>query len=140
MDKANGILKNLNNFAIPNLVEPTNTDLIFVVIQWVCLYVHVMLQGGQITERICSYLTTEIDRTILLFFYILPAIHKNLENSPGRPIVWGSGCPTKKISKFVDHIIGPLVPLTRSDIRTPPTTSPLNITLRNSNLKQLYAQ
>ena len=36
---------------------------------------------------------------------------------PGRPIVSGSGGPTEKISQFMDHFIGPLVPLSQSYIR-----------------------
>ena len=43
---------------------------------------------------------------------MLPKIHKNREHPPGRPIVSGNGCPTERISKFVDfflqmHIIIP---------------------------------
>ena len=37
-------------------------------------------------------------------------------NPPRRPIVSGSGGPTEKISQFVDHFIGPLVPLFQSYI------------------------
>ena len=74
-----------------------------------------MLQRGQITQETCSYLTTDIDRTQQ--FYLLPKIHKDMNNPPGRPIVSGSGGPTEKISQFVDHFIGPLVPLSRSYIR-----------------------
>ena len=62
-----------------------------------------------------SYLTTDIDRTQQL--YLLPKIHKDLNNPPGRPIVSGSGGPTEKISQFVDHFIGPLVPLSKSYLR-----------------------
>ena len=40
-----------------------------------------------------------------------------MNNPPGRPIVSGSGGPTGKIPQFVDHFIGPLVPLSRSYIR-----------------------
>ena len=36
-------------------------------------------------------------------FYHLPKIHKTLSNPPGRPIVSGSGGPTEKLSKLVDH-------------------------------------
>ena len=34
-------------------------------------------------------------------FYILPKIHK--EESPGRPIIGGYGCPSEIISQFVDY-------------------------------------
>ena len=53
-----------------------------------------MLQRGQITEKTSSFLTTDIDRTQQL--YLLPKIHKDMNNPPGRPIVSGSGGPTEK--------------------------------------------
>ena len=95
--------------------EETNTDLTGEVIHRVNLFVNNMLQRGQITQKTSSYLTTDIDRTQQ--FYLLPKIHKDMHNPPGRPIVSGSGGPTEKISQFVDHFIGPLVPLSRSYIR-----------------------
>ena len=95
--------------------EETSTDLTGEVIHRVNLFVNNMLQRGQITEKTSSYLTTDIDRTQQL--YLLPKIHKDMNNPPGRPIVSGSGGPTEKISQFVDHFIGPLVPLSQSYIR-----------------------
>ena len=74
-----------------------------------------MLQKGQICQSTCSYLTTDIDRPQQ--FYLLPKIHKNPKNPPGRPIVSVSGGPTERISPFVDHFIGPLVALSQSFIR-----------------------
>ena len=50
-----------------------------------------------------------------------------MNNPLGRPIVSGSGGPTEKISLFVDHFIGPLVPLSRSYIRD--STHMINILL-----------
>jgi hypothetical protein len=38
--------------------------------------------------------------------YLLPKIHK--KNNPGRPVVSSVGCPTEKISSFVDHHLQPL--------------------------------
>ena len=46
-----------------------------------------------------------------------PKIHKDPRYPPGRPIVCGSGGPTGKILQFVDHFIGPLVPLSKSHFR-----------------------
>ena len=54
-----------------------------------------MLQRGQISQSTCNYLTTDIDRTQQ--FYLLPKIHMDPLNPPGRPIVSDSGGPTKKI-------------------------------------------
>ena len=41
---------------------------------------------------------------------ILPKIHKNKDNPPGRPIVSTSSYPTECISEFVDYQLNPLVP------------------------------
>ena len=95
--------------------EETEIDLTGKVIHRINLQVNNMLQRGQISQNTCNYLTADIDRTQQ--FYLLPKIHKDLHNPPGRPIVSGSGGPTEKISQFVDHFIGPLVPLSDSYIR-----------------------
>ena len=50
----------------------------------VYLHVHNMFERGQITEDTCKYLTTDIDRNQL--FYILPKIHKGLDNPPVRSL------------------------------------------------------
>ena len=47
-----------------------------------------------------DYLTHTPIRTAQ--FYMLPKIHKNKQQPPGRPIVSGNGCPTERISQFVD--------------------------------------
>ena len=39
-------------------------------------------------------------------FYTVPKIHKS--NNPGRPIISGNGCPSEKISIFVDRFLQPL--------------------------------
>ena len=94
--------------------KKTSSDLTGEVIHRVNLHVYDMLQKGQISPNTCNYLTTDIDRTQ---FYLLPRIHKDPNNPPGRPIVSGSGGPTEKISQFVDHFIGPLASLSQSFIR-----------------------
>ena len=42
-------------------------------------------------------------------FYILPKIHKNRQNPPGRPIVSANNHPTEHISEYVSDILNPLV-------------------------------
>ena len=44
-------------------------------------------------------------------------MHKNPKYPQGRPVISGSGDPTERILQFVDHFIGPLVPLIQSFIR-----------------------
>ena len=49
--------------------------------------------------------------------YILPKIHKSLQDPPGRPIVSSNGAPTERISAFVDVCLKPLVTALPSYIR-----------------------
>ena len=74
-----------------------------------------MLQRGEISQNTYNYLTTDSNRTQQ--FYLLPKIHKDALNPPGRPIVSESGEPTEKISQLVDHFIGKSVPLFKSYVR-----------------------
>ena len=74
--------------------EETDSDHTGEVINRINLHVHNMLQRGQISQSTCNYLTTDIDRTQQ--FYLLPKIHKDPLNPPGRPIVSGSGGPIEK--------------------------------------------
>ena len=125
LDKDNYILEGERQLHDEQFYEETDNDHTGEVMHRVNLFVNNMLQRGQITQKTSSYLTTDIDRTQQ--FYLLPKIHKDMNNPPGRPIVSGSGGPTEKISQFVDHFIGPLVPLSRSYIRD--STHMINILL-----------
>ena len=69
--------------------------------------VHNMLYSKEISQKTAEYLTPENPRTPN--FYLLPKIHKNKIPPPGRPIVSANGCPSERISQFVDHFIQPLV-------------------------------
>ena len=115
LDKQYYITEGLRQLNDHNFYEQTSTDHTGEVINRVNLHVHNMLQRGQITQRTCNYLTTNIDRTQQL--YLLPKIHKDSLNPPGRPIVSDSGGPTERTSKLVDHFIGNLVPTSQSYIR-----------------------
>ena len=74
--------------------EETGSDLTGVVIHRINLHVHNMSQRGQISQNTCNYLTTDIDMTQQ--FYLLPKIHEDPLNPPGRPIDSGSGGPIEK--------------------------------------------
>ena len=50
-------------------------------------------------------------------FYILPKIHKDRNNPPGRPIVSANGHRTEHISVYVSDILNPLVPKLPSYIK-----------------------
>ena len=66
-----------------------------------------MLTSKEISPKNAEYLILETPRTPN--FYLLPKIHKNTIPPPGRPIVSANGCPSERISQFVDHFIQPLV-------------------------------
>ena len=74
-----------------------------------------MFRTRQIDRSCYLYLTDSNIRTAQ--FYTLPKIHKNKLNPPGRPIVSGNGCPTEKISQFIDHFLQPSVKGIRSYIK-----------------------
>ena len=71
-----------------------------------------MLNDDKITDKTRKYLLSNNDRTPE--FYMLPKIHKSLENPPGRPIISGNDSPTEKISQMIDIILQPFVPKIRS--------------------------
>ena len=95
--------------------EQTDSDHTGEVINRINICIHNIFQRGQISQSTCNYLTTDIDRTQQ--FHLLPKIHKDQLNPPGRPIASGSGEPTEKISQLVHHFIGQIVPLSQSYIR-----------------------
>ena len=71
-----------------------------------------------ISEQCYKFLSTGGKRTSI--FYLLPKIHKNLLNPPGRPIVSSVDCPTERISMMLDIILQPLLLNTKSYIKDTP--------------------
>ena len=69
--------------------------------------VNKMLMSKEISQKTADYLILETPRTPN--FCLLPKIHKDKIPPPGRPIVSANGCPSERISQFVDHFIQPLV-------------------------------
>jgi len=53
-----------------------------------------------LSDKTISILTPKYPRTST--FYTLPKIHKNIRPPPGRPIVASYGCPTERISGYID--------------------------------------
>ena len=74
-----------------------------------------MEANGEILEHCRKYLLTYEHRTAR--FYMLPKIHKGVTPPPGRPIISGNGCPTERISHFVDHFMRELAPLGASYLK-----------------------
>ena len=81
-------------------------------------FINSLIIEHQLHQSTADYLTKDNNRTAQL--YLLPKIHKSLNNPPGRPIVSGNGSPTEKISQLVDTIIKPFVPKIRSYVRDTP--------------------
>ena len=62
-----------------------------------------MLDDSEINFETYAHLTPDISKNRTAEFYFLPKIHK--KEVKGRPIISGNGCPTEKISAFVDDHI-----------------------------------
>ena len=74
-----------------------------------------LLIDDEIKEDTYNYIVPHRSRPAR--FYILPKIHKNKDNPPGRPIVSASYYLTERISEFVDYQLNPLVPKLPSCIK-----------------------
>ena len=97
-------LKQLNDRNFYKLIDE---DLTPIHQQLIKSEVSQMFKSGEIDLNTSNYLIVEPPRTPN--FYLLPKIHKNKLPPPGRPIVSANGCPSERISQFVDHFIQPLV-------------------------------
>ncbi|XP_056425227.1 uncharacterized protein LOC130366892 [Hyla sarda] len=65
------------------------------------------VEEGVITQKQFSYLLPEHPAVATL--YLLPKIHKGLENPPGRPIVAGNNSLSEPICRYIDHFLKPIV-------------------------------
>ena len=74
-----------------------------------------MIIDDEIDQQAYSYLLPR--RSSPARFYILPKIHKNKQNPPGRPIVSANSHSTENISQFVDSHLNLLVPKLPSYIK-----------------------
>lgn len=70
---------------------------------------YIEINGPQqgLSPKTISLLTPKYPRTPI--FYTLPKIHKPARPPPGRPIVSSFGCPTERISAYVDELLQPHV-------------------------------
>ena len=65
-----------------------------------------------------KYFTIEFKKaTNLGKLYLLPLIHKRLENVPGRPVISSCVTPTEKVSEFLDSQLKPVMQSSRSYIK-----------------------
>ena len=111
-DYINEAMRQLSN---PVHYMPLEEDLTWSHSLRITAFLQTMLDRDEITQKIFDYLRPLNSRTPQ--FYLLPKIHKSARPPPGRPILSANGCPTERISKFVDHFLQPLVTTTKSYIK-----------------------
>ena len=70
---------------------------------------------GDIGEKAFKYF--QVENPKFCRFYLLPKIHKRLENVPGRPVVSNTGYHTEKISSFLDFQLQPMAQKVKSYIK-----------------------
>ena len=70
---------------------------------------------GDIEDMVLEYF--KVDKPKLGRFYLLPKIHKRLENVPGRPVISNSGYHTENISAYLDFHLQPLAKEVKSYIQ-----------------------
>lgn len=70
---------------------------------------------GDISQKVLDFF--EVENPKLGRFYLLPKIHKRLENVPGRPVISNSSYYTEKISLFLDYHLQPLAQKVKSYIK-----------------------
>ena len=63
---------------------------------------------GEIDHTVYNYLYNKDCRTSV--FYLLPKVHKGVNPTPGHPILSANGCPSEKISQFMDHFLSKKAP------------------------------
>ena len=73
---------------------------------------------GHITEKELKYFSYEFKKSCNLGkLYLLPKIHKSLENVPGRPVTSNCSTPAEKVSEFLDHHLKPVMQSGKSYIK-----------------------
>ena len=73
-------------------------------VDWSNRFLRNLKMKGHITEKHLKYFSHEFKKSCnLAKLYLLPKIHKSLENVPGRPMISNCGTPTEKVSEFLDH-------------------------------------
>ena len=114
-DREKYVAEGLRQLSDRNFYEEKNIDLTHTHHQEIIHILDEMFRSLQIDRSCYLYLTDSNIRTAQ--FYTLPKIHKKKLDPPGRPIVSGNGCPTERISQFIDHFLQPSVKSIRSYIK-----------------------
>ena len=112
------INEGLRQLSDPKFYIETQEDLTTQHTKDINTFLRTMLDSKDIDDKCYEYLYVSKERTSL--FYMLPKIHKNFKTLPGRPIVSGNGCPTERISQFVDFFLQPTVKTLPSYVQDTP--------------------
>ena len=107
MDKNKYIQEGMHQLSNTKFYKPVRSDLTKKHRRIVQNLVSKMHDNNEISDKTFWYLSTGGTRTSV--FYMLPKIHKDIRNPPGRPIVSSVDSPTEKISQMLDLILKPLV-------------------------------
>ncbi|XP_069506974.1 uncharacterized protein [Ambystoma mexicanum] len=105
----NEILRQLGNSAIYRKLPSDPTESIRAQI---AVIAQRALESGAINDKEFRFLTIKGTRTPLI--YVLPKIHKDLLNPPGRPIVSSCGSILEPIGQFLDYFLKPLAASTET--------------------------
>ena len=63
-----------------------------------------------LSEKELKYFTYSFKKaTNIGKLYFLPKIHERLSFVPGTPVISSCGTPTEKVSKYLDHILKPVM-------------------------------
>ncbi len=77
--------------------------------------VNELMEKGSISDEVAKHLKISNPRTATS--YTLQKIHKNVNPTPGRPILRANDSPTERITAFLDHFLQTYVPLMRSFVK-----------------------
>ena len=108
MDREDYLKEGIRQLSDLNFYRPVQQDLSAEHMLSIRDIVSNMYAHKEISKKVKDFLLDFPMRTSR--FYLLPKIHKGKFPPPGRPIISGNGCPTERISQFVDFFMKELSP------------------------------
>ncbi|CAJ0947156.1 unnamed protein product [Ranitomeya imitator] len=112
MNRAQYIAEIYRQLADTNTYDIISRDPVTAISQKIKTVIDTYLTSYTIDQKTASFLTNP--HPVTPVFYVLPKIHKSLQNPPGRPIVASTDSVLSPLSVFLERILTPLVKTTRS--------------------------
>ncbi|CAJ0937921.1 unnamed protein product [Ranitomeya imitator] len=112
MNRAQYIGEIYRQLADTNTYNIISRDPVTAISQKIKTVIDTYLTRYTIDQKTASFLTNP--HPVTPVFYVLPKIHKSLQNPPGRPIVASTDSVLSPLSVFLERILTPLVKTTRS--------------------------